>query len=312
MASEPARVVTALALVAALARCKDVPAEAALGQGAPRREAAISDARSSITADATSAPAPVAPIAQPPRAAPDLELIGPITTPPGPSEAESKRVMREYIVWQRACVQDLDDGATVSVLLRFSRGSVQGTPEITIEPDNSAVRDCLRTATSALHITATLPDTEVSARYRVVRRARGPIDPARLCESDSECRFVQGTCSAPAPAHFLHATQVDRNYREMATRRRCANTAATPAELRCVEHQCVGAASPHPEWRGCAQRSECAVIIDSTGRFSALNRSKLREVLANTPGARAARPTDAPPTVECAYQFCALGWAGER
>jgi hypothetical protein len=303
-ASDRLRLLALLAL-ATLEGCRNAPAESALITA--RREHNASDAASDRDASA-----PVIAQPTPPRAQPDLEIVGPITTPPGATELEVTRALRELIVWSRACIGSLDDGATIAATITFERGAPQ-RPQVTVEPADTGVRDCVRTAINALHIRGDAPSVEGSARYRVVRRPGGALlDPSRICERDDDCLFVRGTCLAPAPVHRAHAAAVHQSYTDAAARRRCDNSAATPAEVRCVEHQCVGSALPRPEWRACAQRSECAALLDASGRFNAVSRSKSREAIAASPGSRLATAADSPPRMECEYHFCVLRWGAPQ
>lgn len=295
----------AFALAALVAGCRNSPAESALiAQHAPVR----------ATADAATAPVDAAeqrptPVAEPQRAPADLEIVGPVTTPPGPAEMDVTRSLRELVGWARPCLGSVSDGTTIDVRASFDHGAAQ-RPSVTLDPPNASAQDCIATATTALRFATTVASVEGSVRYRVVRRPSGALlDPSRLCDSAADCRFTRGTCAAPAPVHYAHAAWVASNYARSPARRSCQDAAATPAELRCQEHQCVGAALPHPEWRSCARANECAVIVDRERHFSAVARGQLRAAIAATDGARQATAADSPPGAQCEYHFCILGWS---
>jgi hypothetical protein len=300
-------IAAALCLSALGSACRNAPAESALiAQHTPpssHATSAVSDA--APTADThTQAPSP-----SPSRPDADLEIVGPITTPPGPTELDVTRSLRELIGWARPCIATLDDGTMISVRAVFDHGAAQ-RPTVTLEPPDAGAKDCVATATTALRFATTIASVEGSVRFRVVRRPSGArLDPSRLCDADADCRFVRGTCAAPAPVHYAHAAVVARNYAQSPARRSCQDSAATPAELRCIDHQCVGAALPHPEWRTCTRSADCAVLIDRDRHFSAVARAQSRAAIAAAPGARAVTAADSPPSVRCEYHFCVLGWS---
>jgi len=284
--------------------CRNAPAESALiTERAAPLPSAVRDAAAPIDARSETPP--------PSRPDADLEIVGPITTPPGSTELDVTRSLRELIGWARPCVATLDDGTTISVRTIFDHGAAQ-RPTVTLEPPNAGAQDCVATATTALRFATTVASVEGSVRFRVVRRRSGALlDPSRLCDTDADCRFVRGTCAAPAPVHYAHAAIVARNYAQSPARRNCQDAAATPAELRCIDHQCVGSALPHPEWRACARSTDCAVLVDRDRHFTAVARSKSAAVIAATPGTRAATAADSAPSARCEYHFCVLGWSTE-
>jgi hypothetical protein len=288
--------------------CRNAPAETALMAQRSTRSSPATNGGNDATARADAAHTE----AMPARPDADLEIVGPITTPPGATELDVIRSLRELIGWARPCITTLSDGTTISVHTVFDHGVAQ-RPTVTLEPPDPGARDCIATATTALRFATTVASVEGSVRFRVVRRPSGArLDPSRLCDTDADCRFVRGTCAAPAPVHFAHAAVVARNYERSPARRNCQDAAATPAELRCVDHQCVGAALPHPEWRTCSRSTDCVVLIDRDRHFSAVARTHVRAAIADSPGTRAVTAADSPPSVRCEYHFCILGWSEQR
>lgn len=248
----------------------------------------------------------------------DLALTGDVAAQPAARRDEATRAARELITWVRPCLGSLAAGATVRATVTFESNAfvraalsiASDEPRATVAP----IEACAQHAASALSVgtRALSGPTEFSATYRVLRKPAAALDdPARRCERDQDCRLTTGTCTGPAPVHYLHATMRGSiNARALATRQ-CPQSNVTPSQPRCERGLCVASASSEPQWRTCARTQDCVTLVGATGavgNFTAINRASVARASQLWPTARVARPADRPPVVSCEQGFCALGW----
>lgn len=137
--------------------------------------------------------------------------------------------------------------------------------------------------------------------------------PAAVCARDTDCVLIAGDCSSPEAVDEPHARErARRNTQRLSVGECRGGEPGVPVRAACTSGACTTTASDHPEWRLCAEDSECVHVPRRCGGWDVVTRRSERDAratfAAETPGCTTESPAAARPAAACRYGFCAFDW----
>ena len=132
------------------------------------------------------------------------------------------------------------------------------------------------------------------------------------CHADYDCVLVTGGCSSAIGAHRDDAAAVDASHQALLSIAECSGGPTVPTRVYCDGLRCLAQPLDHPEWRGCARDRDCTAAWRGCQRWEAVARSSAEAAHAAWTGEECPSIVPQMPDARCAYEMCALDWAGSR